>query len=207
MPLDPFVTGVVETGLNALLKESPESKAELLRLKGKIIQVHLNEMNKNLFFIFSQQQIDILSTFEGKADCYLALNVAVLPQLREQNNITQLIKQDQLVLEGDLSIAQQFSVLLTKLKPDVEEILSQYTGDIMAHMLVSGAKDSACWFKKQVSRQARHAVEVLTEEWMITPAALEVAHFCDQVSDVEEQFAKLDARFERLLANIPLEQA
>lgn len=207
MPLEPFVTGVMETGLNTLLKESPDSKAALLRLKGKIIHVHLNEVNKDLFFVFSQQQVDILSKFEGKADCYLALNLSVLPQLREQNNITQLIKQDKLVLEGDLNLAQQFSALLQELKPDVEEKLSQYTGDIVAHTLVSGVKGSACWVKKQITRQTRHAAEVLTEEWKIAPAPLEIAHFCDQVSDVENQLSELDARLTRLLTNNPMERA
>ncbi len=207
MPLEPFVTGVMETGLNTLLKESPDSKAALLRLKEKIIHVHLNEVNKDLYFIFSQQQVDILSKFEGKVDCYLALNLSVLPQLREQNNITQLIKQDKLVLEGDLNLAQQFSALLTELKPDVEEKLSQYTGDIVAHTLVSGVKNSACWVKKQISRQTRHAAEVLTEEWKIAPGPLEIAHFCDQVSDVDTQLAVLDARLTRLLTNNPMENA
>lgn len=207
MPLEPFVTGVMETGLNTLLKESPESKVALLRLKGKIIHVHLNEVNKDLYFVFSQQQVDILSKFEGKADCYLALNLSVLPQLREQNNITQLIKQDKLVLEGDLNLAQQFSALLQELKPDVEEKLSQYTGDIVAHTLVSGVKNSACWVKKQITRQTRHAAEVLTEEWKITPAPLEIAHFCDQVSDVEVQLAELESRLTRLLNTHPVEHA
>ena len=207
MPLEPFVTGVMETGLNTLLKESPDSKTALLRLKGKIIHVHLNEVNKDLFFVFSQQQVDILSKFEGEIDCYLALNLAVLPQLRDQNNITQLIKQDKLVLEGDLKLAQQFSGLLEELKPDVEEKLSQYTGDIVAHTLVSGVKGSACWVKKQITRQTRHAAEVLTEEWKITPAPLEIAYFCDQVSDVETQLSELDARLTRLLTNNPMERA
>lgn len=207
MPLEPFVTGVMETGLNTLLKESPDSKSALLRLKGKIIHVHLNEVNKDLYFIFSQQQVDILSKFEGEVDCYLALNLSVLPQLREQNNITQLIKQDKLVLEGDLNLAQQFSALLTELKPDVEEKLSQYTGDIVAHTLVSGVKNSACWVKTQISRQTRHAAEVLTEEWKIAPAPLEIAHFCDQVSDVDAQLAELDARLTRLLNRNSVESA
>jgi ubiquinone biosynthesis protein UbiJ len=143
MPLEPFVTGVMETGLNTLLKESPDSKAALLRLK----------------------------------------------------------------LEGDLNLAQQFSALLTELKPDVEEKLSQYTGDIVAHTLVSGVKNSACWVKTQISRQTRHAAEVLTEEWKIAPAPLEIAHFCDQVSDVDAQLAELDARLTRLLNRNSVESA
>jgi ubiquinone biosynthesis protein UbiJ len=79
--------------------------------------------------------------------------------------------------------------------------------DIVAHTLVSGVKGSACWIKKQVTRQTRHAAEVLTEEWKIAPPPLEVAYFCDQVSDVEKHLAQLDARLTQLLQTASMERA
>lgn len=92
-----------------------------------MIQVHLKEINKTLTFIFSQQ-IDVLANYEGEPDCYLSLNLSVLPELREQANITKLIKQDKLVLEGDIQLAQKFAQLMTDCKPDIEEWLSRVTG-------------------------------------------------------------------------------
>ncbi|NCO47006.1 MAG: hypothetical protein GW890_11750, partial [Vibrio sp.] len=135
MPFEPLVTAAIETTLNTLIQDDPELVRRLSRLKGQVIQVHLKEFNKTLTFIFSQQ-IDVLAAYEGESNCYLSLNVSILPELREQANITQLIKQDKLVLEGDIQLAQKFAQLITDCKPDVEEWLSRLTGDVLAHALV-----------------------------------------------------------------------
>ncbi|OLQ81034.1 hypothetical protein BIT28_05535 [Photobacterium proteolyticum] len=198
MPFDAFVTGAVETSLNTLLKDDAESQRRLGRLRGKVISVTINEFGKKLIFIFSQQ-IDVLAVYEGEVDCELALNLTVLPELRQQANLTQLIKADKLALEGDIQLAQQFSALLSGLKPDVEEKLSQYTGDIVAHTLVSGLKTGAQRIRQEAKRRQRDLAEVITEEWKLAPQALEIAHFADQVDDLKSDVARFEARLDQLL--------
>lgn len=132
-------------------------------------------------------------------DCELALNLTVLPELRQQANLTQLIKADKLALEGDIQLAQQFSALLSGLKPDVEEKLSQYTGDIVAHTLVSGLKTGAQRIRQGAKRRQRDLAEVITEEWKLAPQALEIAHFADQVDDLKSDVARFEARLDQLL--------
>ncbi|MCW8331128.1 SCP2 domain-containing protein [Photobacterium sp. SDRW27] len=198
MPFDAFVTGAVETSLNTLLKGDAESQRRLGRLRGKVISVTINEFGKRLIFIFSQQ-IDVLAAYEGEVDCELALNLTVLPELRQQANLTQLIKADKLALEGDIQLAQQFSALLSGLKPDVEEKLSQYTGDIAAHTLVSGAKTGARMLRKGIDRRQRDLAEVITEEWKLAPQALEIAYFADQVDDLKSDVARFESRLNQLL--------
>ncbi|PSW03435.1 ubiquinone biosynthesis accessory factor UbiJ [Photobacterium lipolyticum] len=197
MSFDAFVTGAVETSLNRLLKDDPESLRRLARLRGKVISVTINEFGKQLIFIFSQQ-IDVLAAYEGDVDCQLALNLSVLPELRQQANLTQLIKADKLAVEGDIQLAQQFSSLLSGLKPDLEEKLSHYTGDIVAHTVVSGAKSSVRFIQREVERCQRDLAEVITEEWKLAPQALEVAYFADQVDDLKSDCARLEARFNQL---------
>ncbi len=198
MPFEPLVTAVVETTLNTLIQDDPALVKRMTRLKGQVIQVHVKEINKTLTFIFSQQ-IDVLAHFEGDADCYLSLSLSVLPELREQANITQLIKQDKLVLEGDIQLAQKFSQLLTDAKPDLEEWLSRVTGDVIAHTFVSSAKQSVEWVKKNAEKKQDHIAQVLTEEWRIAPPPLEVAHFCDQVDDIASAVARTESRLNALL--------
>ncbi|MDF5565344.1 SCP2 sterol-binding domain-containing protein, partial [Vibrio parahaemolyticus] len=139
MPFEPLITAVIETSLNTLIKDDPALGRRLARLKGQVIQVHLKEINKTLTFVFSQQ-IDVLGHYEGQPNCYLSLNLSVLPELRDQANITRLIKQDKLELEGDIQLAQKFSQLMVDCKPDVEEWLSRVTGDVDAHTFVKGSK-------------------------------------------------------------------
>lgn len=198
MPFDPLVTAVIETSLNTLVNDDPALVRRLSRLKGQIIQVNLKELNKTLTFVFSQK-IDVLSEYEGQPDCYLSLNLSVLPELREQSNITKLIKQDKLILEGDIQLAQKFSQLMTDCKPDLEEWLSRVTGDVVAHTLVQGVKNVGGLVAKQATKHQNHFAQVLTEEWKIAPAPLEVAHFCDQVDDVKSSAARLEAKLNALL--------
>ncbi|ADV87925.1 ubiquinone biosynthesis accessory factor UbiJ [Vibrio vulnificus] len=198
MPFEPLITAVIETSLNVLVKDNPDLEKRLLRLKGQVIQVHLQELNKTLTFIFSQQ-IDVLANYEGQPDCYLSLKLAVLPELREQANITKLIKQDKLILEGDIQLAQKFAQLITDAKPDVEEWVSRVTGDVVAHSLAQGVKNVGGFVGRQAKKQQHHLAQVITEEWRLAPGPLEVAYFCDQVDDAKSDLARLEARLQKLL--------
>ncbi|AIL69264.1 ubiquinone biosynthesis accessory factor UbiJ [Vibrio vulnificus] len=198
MPFEPLITAVIETSLNVLVKDNPDLEKRLLRLKGQVIQVHLQELNKTLTFIFSQQ-IDVLANYEGQPDCYLSLKLAVLPELREQANITKLIKQDKLILEGDIQLAQKFAQLITDAKPDVEEWVSRVTGDVVSHSLAQGVKNVGGFVGRQAKKQQHHLAQVITEEWRLAPGPLEVAYFCDQVDDAKSDLARLEARLQKLL--------
>ncbi|WP_428773988.1 ubiquinone biosynthesis accessory factor UbiJ [Vibrio sp.] len=198
MPLEPVVTAVIETTLNALIKDDPELTQRVVRLKGQVIQIHLTEVNQTLTFIFSQK-IDVLAEYEGQPDCYLSLTLDTLPELKEQANITRLIKQDKLQLEGDIQLAQKFAQLMVDCKPDIEEWLSRLTGDVVAHTLVRGAKQVGQWLSHGAARQQRYLGQVITEEWRLAPGALEIMHYCDQVDEVTSQAARMEARLNQLL--------
>lgn len=199
MPFDPLVTAVVETTLNTLIKDDDDLVKRLARLKGKVISLNIKEFGKTLTFVFSTQ-LDVLAQYEGEPDCYLSVSLSVLPELREQANITKLIKQDKLVLEGDIQLAQKFSQLLTDCKPDIEEWLSRVTGDVVAHTLSQGAKDVFGFMKTRFATHQNHLGQVLTEEWEIAPAPLEIAAFCDAVDDVKSGTEQLQARLDQVLA-------
>ncbi|MCG9680272.1 SCP2 domain-containing protein [Vibrio sp. Isolate24] len=198
MPFEPLVTAAIESTLNTLINDDPELGRRLSRLKGQVIQVHLKELNKTLTFVFSQQ-IDVLAHYEGEPDCYLSLNLSVLPELREQSNITKLIKQDKVILEGDIQLAQKFSQLMTDCKPDIEEWLSRVTGDVVAHSLVQGVSNLGQLVKTKANKHQNHLAQVITEEWKLAPAPLEIAHFCDQVDEVTSQAARIEAKLNQLL--------
>jgi len=201
MPFDPLVTAVIETSLNTLVNDDPNLVRRLSRLKGQVIQVHLKELNKSLTFVFSQQ-IDVLADYEAKPDCYLSLNLSVLPELREQANITKLIKQDKLILEGDIQLAQKFAQLMTDCKPDLEEWLSRVTGDVVAHTVVQGAKNVGSFLYQQAEKQQSNFAQALTEEWKIAPAPLEIAYFCDQVDELKSSVSRLESKLNALLEKV-----
>ncbi len=201
MPFDALVTGLVEASLNRLIQDDNELNRRLGRLKGQAIRIHLIEFDKSLTFLFSQQ-IDVLAHYEGEVDCYLSLSLSVLPQLKDHANITQLIKQDKLVLEGDVQLAQKFANLLNDSRPDVAEWLSRYIGDIAAHQLVSSGERGVQRVKANAERQQRYLGQVLTEEWRVAPPPLELAYFCDQVDELRSSVARFEARLQRIMEKL-----
>ncbi|MFH0266303.1 ubiquinone biosynthesis accessory factor UbiJ [Vibrio rumoiensis] len=201
MPFEPLVTGIIETTLNRLIIDAPEHQHQVARLKGKVIKVHLQELDRQLIFVFSHQ-VDVLSSYEAEPDCYLSLKLSVLSELKDQSNITRLIKQDKLVLEGDIQLAQKFSQLMTDIKPDPEEWLSRVTGDVVAHTVVQSAKNQAEWFKQGLQNQQRKLGTVLTQEWQVAPNALEVAYFCDQIDELASSLSRMEQRLDRLVAKL-----
>lgn len=198
MPLIQLATAVIELSLNTVINDDPELVRRLARLKGKVIQVQVRELDMRLTFVLSQQ-VDVSSEYEGEPDCFLSFKLSDLAELREQANITKMIKEDRLVLEGDVQLAQKFAQLLTDCKPDIEEWLSRLTGDAIAHSLVQGIKDLGQGLQKKASRHQDHLSQVLTEEWRVLPAPLEVAYFCDQVDEVKSQAANLEVKINRML--------
>ena len=201
MPFQPLMTAVIEKSLNTLIKDDPALVRRLARLKGQVIQLHLKEVNQTLTFIFSQQ-IDVLAAYEGQPDCSLSLNLSVLPELRDQANITRLIKQDKLELDGDIHLAQKFSQLMVDCKPDIEEWLSRLTGDIVAHTLVQNTKNIGSFFASQIEKHQRYFGQAITEEWKLAPGALEVTYFCDQVDDLRSQASCVAARLDALIQQV-----
>lgn len=197
MPFYLLVNATIETGLNRLINDDPDLSRQCSRLKGKVLQLHIKEVDKTLTFVFSHQ-VDVLGDYEGQPDCYLSLSLKTLPQLRERVNITQLIKQDLLELEGDLQLAQKFSTLLSDAKPDIEEWLSHWVGDAVAHTVVHTGKQFFATARQQVQKHQSHVSQVLTEEWKIAPAPLEVAYFCDQVEDINKQADQMALRLQAL---------
>ncbi|GLT18935.1 SCP2 domain-containing protein [Vibrio zhanjiangensis] len=201
MPFESLVTATIESTLNLLVNDDPELVRRLARLKGRTIQVHLRELNKTLTFMFSQS-IDVLAGYEGEPDCFLSLNLAILPQLGEQSNITKLIKEDKLTLEGDIQLAQKFSQLMADCKPDIEEWLSRVMGDILAHQLVQSAVGLGRLAKAQTQKHNDHLAQVITEEWKLAPAPLEIVHFCDQVDDVASRAARVEVKLNKLMDSV-----
>lgn len=197
MPLDNLVCGLLETAVNKLHQLDSSARQKRKALDGTIIGVSLREINKPLYFVISHQQIDLLSVYDDQPDCFIRLNLLALIELQDNHQLTSLIKSGQLEVDGDIKIVQQFAQLLTEMDIDWEEHLSTKVGDLLAHKLVYLAKQGKKTLRAQSNKVHKQLSEVVTEELRFVPGALEVAHFCDQVSDMEKQVATLDKKLSR----------
>ncbi|MEL0628036.1 ubiquinone biosynthesis accessory factor UbiJ [Psychromonas aquatilis] len=201
MPLVNLLCGLLETGVNQLHSLDSGAAVKRKQLNGVVVGVSLKEVNFPLYFAISEQQVDILHQFEGEPNCRIQVSLSALGKIQDNNELTNLIKTDQLEVEGDIQLVQQFAQLLTEMDIDWEEHLSHKVGDVIAHKLCYHAKSLSKESKNQFSKIEKQTALYLTEEIKLAPSALEVVYFCDQVSLLNEQTERLEQRIEKRLTN------
>ncbi|HEY2453489.1 MAG TPA: SCP2 domain-containing protein [Scandinavium sp.] len=198
MPFQPLVTAGIEGALNTFLWRERALKPARQRLLGKVLRVELKEFSSPLALAFSEQQIDVLGAWEGEADCTVTTRIGVLPQLRNRQQLTSLIRSGDLEVQGDLHVVQNFVALADLAEFDPAELLAPYTGDIAAEGVSKVLRGGAKFLQRGLQRQQRYVSEVITEEWRMAPGSLEVAWFAEESAAVARAVEALTKRLEKL---------
>ncbi|MBL7636787.1 MULTISPECIES: ubiquinone biosynthesis protein UbiJ [Atlantibacter] len=200
MPITPLITAGIEGALNAFLYQDRALKSARQRLQGKVLRIALREFSTPLVFIFSEQQVDVLGQWEGETDCSVTTRLSVLPELRNRQQLTALIRRGDLEVEGDIQVVQNLVSLLDLAEFDPAELLAPYIGDIAAEGLGKIFRTGARIVKKGVERNQRYLAEAVTEEWRMAPGPLEVAWFAEETDALARSLDALIGRLETLEA-------
>lgn len=196
--LIPLLTAGVETALNSLLYRDRALQTARLRLAGKVLGVSVRELDTPLFLVFSERQVDVLGHWEGAADCSVSTRLAVLPELRDRQQLTALIRSGDLQVEGDIQVVQQFVALIDLAEWDPADVLAPYTGDVVAQGVGMALHKGAGFLRAGLQRQQHYLAEALTEEWRLAPGSLEVAWFNEEADAVAREAESLEKRLEGL---------
>lgn len=200
MPITPLITAGIEGALNAFLYQDRALKSARQRLQGKVLRIALREFSTPLVLIFSEQQIDVLGQWEGETDCSVTTRLSVLPELRNRQQLTALIRRGDLEVEGDIQVVQNLVSLMDLAEFDPAELLAPYIGDIAAEGLSKVFRTGARIVKRSVERNQRYLAEAVTEEWRMAPGPLEVAWFAEETDALARSLDALIGRLETLEA-------
>ena len=200
MPVTPMITAGIEGALNAFLYRDRALKSARQRLQGKVLRVALREFSTPLILIFSERQVDVLGQWEGETDCSVTTRLSVLPELRNRQQLTALIRRGDLEVEGDIQVVQNFASLMDLAEFDPAELLAPYIGDIAAEGLSKVFRSGARIVKKSVGRNQRYLAEAGTEEWRMAPGSLEVAWFAEETDALARSLDALISRLDTLEA-------
>ena len=148
--------------------------------------------------VFSERQVDVLSAWDGEADCTVITRLSVLPKLRNRQQLTALIRSGDLEVQGDLQVVQNMVSLCDLAEFDPAELLAPYTGDIVAEGVGKVLRGGAQFLLKGAERQQRYVAEAITEEWRLAPGPLELAWFAEETTAIERALAALEKRLETL---------
>ncbi|MDN6020159.1 MAG: SCP2 sterol-binding domain-containing protein, partial [Enterobacterales bacterium] len=102
--LNPLLTGAIETALNRILYRDRALNSARQRLTGKVLGVFVNEINSPIYLVFSESRVDVLGAWEDNTDCSVTTRLSVLPELRDRQQLTALIRSGDLNVEGDIQV-------------------------------------------------------------------------------------------------------
>lgn len=97
-------------------------------------------------------------------------------------------------IEGDAEAAQGFQNLLKAARPDLEEELSRFVGDVAAYRLGSLARGVLAAGKRAAGTFGQNVSEYLQEESRDVPPRLELDEFAQGVDRLRDDVDRADAR-------------
>lgn len=198
MPFSTLVSGAIETTVNQLLSLSSNSEVALDALSAQVVRIKLNEYGRPLYFFIAERKIAVLNEFEGEVSVALALGIDTLIAIKNKHSISDLIKTDKLIIDGDIKVLQQFADLLTGLDIDWAEHLSSVTGDVLAHRLTTQTNNITNKLSNKSTEAKQHLGDYLKHEAKVTISPLEFIHFSDQVAELSAQVTLLVDTVNRL---------
>ncbi|NIG81482.1 SCP2 domain-containing protein [Klebsiella sp. Ap-873] len=198
MPFMSLMTAGIEGVLNTFLWRDRSLKSARQRLQGKTLRVNLKEFSAPLVLVFSEQQLDVLSQWEGEADCSVTIHIGVLPKLRDRQQLTALIRSGELDVAGDIQVVQNLASLMDLAEFDPAELLAPYIGDIASEGISKFARHGGKLLKKGFIRNQQYLGEALTEEWRVAPGSLEVAWFAEETEALARSVDALSQRLDKL---------
>lgn len=196
-----LVCAAAESGLNRMIQQAPAEYARA-QLDGKLVTVELSQLPFPLTLVFSGQRAQVLSRYDGDVSVRVKADAATLIKLGEGAQLTELIKQDKLSLEGDLACLQALSQFLQQNPLDLAEPISRYLGDAPTHKLFDTLKTGQALALKVLQGTRDHLGELATEEYRIAPGRLEYLHFKDQLEDLCQDADSIDARIQLLIDKV-----
>jgi len=145
---------------------------------------------------------DDADTFFGKVDATIHGSPIALMKLGSADNAGASMLDSDVVIDGDMRVAEKFSAILKEVDIDWEELFSKLVGDIFAHQAGDVVRSGSDWFKESVEAMKLNTSEYLSEESKLTPAEAEIDYFMDQVDDLRMDLDRLIARVNNLKASI-----
>jgi len=125
-------TVILERALNCLITNG---KVDISVLNGKTIGFSLQDLPLDMHFVCANSRIFVLPATDKLTDVDVKLKSMVFISLLQGEDLTELLRQDKINIHGDVKTAQLLVDLLKEVDIDAEEMVSKYTGDIIASQL------------------------------------------------------------------------
>jgi ubiquinone biosynthesis accessory factor UbiJ len=196
MNVELALTAGLESALNRYLSFDPDALSRFASLEGRIIAIELKGLNITLTLFPSADGFLVFTDFDGEVDTTITGTPVALAKMGLSSDSQALLFGGDIVITGDVALANQFNKILTQLDIDWEEILAQNIGDIAAHKIGNLFRDANQWIKRSTNSVCLDSGEYIQEETRLSPSNAELRKFIKTVDEVREATDRLAAKIQ-----------
>ena len=191
---------------NLLTRQQPWAAERLARHAGKTLRIVLGGFS--LTFQLSAAGQLVPAEISSTPDVVLEINPQSLDPLAWLSPRARPDMAEYVHVSGQAALAQVVSELSRDLRPDPEDALAQWLGDVTARRLVQGARAAATGASAALRGLGRNVAEYLSEETDALAGRPLMESFVQaqsraqvELSALEQRAAEFNARLRKLEAN------
>lgn len=166
-------------------------------LLDRVVAIRIRNTAIAMHFVFKPDGVVLTAETNAEPDVVISGSLLTLARLATAPGDAQF-EPEALDLTGSADLARAFQRLLAHSRPDFEEELSGFIGDVAAHRVGLIASGIRAWAVNASSTMSANIREYLQEESRDLPTRYEVERFVRNVDTLRDDVERLAARVERL---------
>ncbi|MFK5948262.1 MAG: SCP2 sterol-binding domain-containing protein [Methylococcales bacterium] len=198
MIIKPLLISTLELALNQYLSLDEDVSLFLTPIEGKVIAINIQPFDEIIYLCPTHDKIQILESYLPDVDATISGTLSALGFMGLSSTPMRSIFSGEVKIEGNTDTAHKFQQLFDRLDIDLEEKLSQFTGDIVAHKIGNFFRSSQQWTAESIETFKLNTKEFLQEETRDLPAAAEADILYHQIDEIRSDFDRLSARIDQL---------
>jgi ubiquinone biosynthesis protein UbiJ len=196
MPATPAWLASAEAILNRNIAASSSAAALAKRLEGTSLQVDVDRITRVRTSCFAGRAV-LLAGDDSPADAVISGSAPALLQMFKAGTPSAEMRAS-VQIRGDAEIANLYRDLFTAARPDLEEELSRWVGDMPARHLSLLAKSVRTWARRARRTAGENIAEYLQEEGRDLVTKTEMEEFLRGVDGVRDSVDRIEARLLRI---------
>ena len=191
-----------ETLINAALTKDPASKQALTKLEGQVLLVESTLPPLTIAIEPTATGIQLHDNWDGNVTVTINGTLIAMAAIAVNAKESISFSGTGVNVSGNLDTLHQLNKIMGDVDIDWEGALAEIIGDIPAHLIAKGIRNSAVIRKDIVTRASSGLVEVAQEEFNLTPSKNEFETIIPDIRQLSADADRLAARVKRLYQKI-----
>jgi ubiquinone biosynthesis protein UbiJ len=191
-----------ETLINGALTKDPASKQALTKLEGQVLLVESTLPPLTIAIEPTATGIQLHDNWDGNVAVTINGTLIAMAAIAVNAKESISFSGTGVNVSGNLDTLHQLNKIMGDVDIDWEGALAEIIGDIPAHLVAKGIRNSAVIRKDIVTRASSGLVEVAQEEFNLTPSKNEFEAMIPDIRQLSADADRLAARVRRLYQKI-----